>query len=247
MARYIVLCALVFPGAFREPVQSENPRPTEQQRCQDWTTRKELPLLRAVPLQPIKDHDQFDSKPGNLEYRRKNLSENRAEGFGEDEEAIRAAEAFLEEHFGKLLDPVVPTRIARGKDVSSDVDGPDLLIVFEARHHGIPLDGYGAVVYFRGKIVTMASIMLVSVSPVPSSERGIISEEQALRTWNDRAPEAWKTAMQPKNLRLEYVWSPQNNTDPNADRKHGDILRPNWEILDGILIDAFDGKVWRDD
>lgn len=246
MRRYVILSALLSQGAFGEPPHSEDPRPPEEQRCQDWTTRKELPLLRAKPLEPIKGHDHFDRKFGYLNYRRNDIGEDPTVGFEEDGEATRAAEAFLKEHLGKLPDPVFPMRIAKGKDVSSDIDGPNLLVVFETRHHGIPLDGYGAVVYFRGKVITMASIMLVSVAPVPNSERNVISKEQAIRVWNNQAPEEWKKAIQPKKLRLEYVWSPQDNMDSN-DRKRGDILRPNWDIHDGLLIDAFDGRIWRDD
>ena len=143
-----------------------------------------------VPLEPIKDHDHFERTHGYLKYLRKVTSQDITEGFGEDKEAMKAAEAFLTEYFGKLSDPVFPMRIAKGKDVSSDIDGPNLLVVFETRHHGIPLDGYGAVVYFRGKIITMASIMLVSVTPVPDSEHSVISKEQAIRVWNDQAPDA---------------------------------------------------------
>lgn len=247
MIQYVILSTLLFQGVFREPPHNKDPRLPKEQRCQDWTTRKELPLLRAKLLEPIKDRDHFDRTHGYLKYRRKDISADRTEGFGEDEEAIKVAEAFLTEHFGKLPDPVFPIRIAKGKDVSSDIDGPNLLVVFETRHHGIPLDGYGAVVYFRGRVITMASIMLASVAPVPDSERSVISKEQAIRVWNDQAPEQWKKAVQPKNLRLEYVWSPRDNMDSNVGRKRGDILRPNWDIHDGLLIDAFDGKIWRDD
>ncbi len=87
----------------------------------------------------------------------------------------------------------------------------------------------------------------VSVAPVPDSERSVISKEQAIRVWNDQAPEQWKKAVQPKTLRLEYVWSPRDNMDSNVGKKRGEILRPNWDIHDGLLIDAFDGKIWRDD
>ncbi len=194
-----------------------------------------------------KGHDHFDRKFGYPKYRRKDISADRTDGFGEDEEAMNMAEAFLTEHFGKLRDPVFPIRIAKGKDVLSDIDGPNLMVVLETRHHGIPLDGYGAVVCFRGKAITMASIMLVSVTPVPDSERSVISKEQAIRVWNDQAPEQWKKAVQPKNLRLEYVWSPRDNMDSNVGRRRGDILRQNFDIHDGLLIDAFDGKIWRDD
>ncbi len=176
MIRYVILSALLLQGVFCEPPGSDDPRPPKQQKGQDWTTRKELPLLRAKPLEPIKGHDHFDRKFGYLNYRRKDISADRTDGFGEDGEAISAAEAFLKEHLGKLPDPVFPIGIAKGKDVSSDIDGPNLLVVFETRHHGIPLDGYGAVVYFRGKVITMASIMLVSVAPVPDSERSVISK-----------------------------------------------------------------------
>ena len=77
MTRYVILSALLLQGMFREPPGSEDPLPPNQQRGKDWTTRKELPLLRAKPLEPIKGHDHFDRKFGYLNYSRNDIGEDR--------------------------------------------------------------------------------------------------------------------------------------------------------------------------
>ncbi len=245
MTGHLASTALVLQLLFGASPRAEDPRPAPVEEPKDWTTRKVLPLLRAERLTPVKDREHFRDWAGYYAYRRLELGEERTERFDNEKDAVKPAKAFLEEHFGPLPDPVFPVRFTRDWDAFSTPGGRDLVVVFEARHHGIPLLGCGAVVYFRGRIVVMASVSLTSVTPLPDSEREIISRQQAIRAWNEQAPANWKKAIKPKNLRMIYVWSVPDNIGSNARKQGAAILRPNWEMSDPLLIDAFEGTLWR--
>lgn len=246
---FFILQALVLQGQVAEPGPRDAVAESKPASQTNWTERKTLPLLRVTPLKPIKNTEQFETIFDTLIYRAPKVSPKSGERFKDDVEALRAAKSWLREHFGDFTDPLFLKRIARGNDVSRDPDGPDLVLILKARHHGIPLEHGGASISFTGRDVVSATVELFSVTPVADSDRSVISKDDAIRKLADAIPKDMIQGKGLEDVKLElvYAWSIwDNRMDQSATEKGVSILRPNWQVASSIImIDAFDGKVWR--
>jgi len=239
----VALGTILAGGAQGQPETSAKQPPQK-----DWNTRTSLPSLLAKALTPVKERENFERRSSSVWYRRPGGPVADGQGFATDEEAKKAAQAFLRDHFGELSVSVFPTRVSPADGRSRSAGDPDLWITLESVHHGIPLDGCGAVVYFSGRTVVSASVTLVSVTPIQESERRILSKEQAIAAWEkwkQQGPKEWKDLKpDPKRILLKYVWSPGDSPTRAPGGTEEFVLRPNW-VIGNVLIDAFTGKAWR--
>lgn len=217
---------------------------------EDGTERRSsLPLLRAKLLSP-KNTDGFRL---DYDWRFFDSAKRGSAGppYESDAEASRAAVAFLTERFGSLPDPLEATRVLRSSEAAREPDGSGHTVSLHARHQGVKLEHSYAVVYIAGRTVWSATCSLCSVEPIPDSEKPVLARSKAVAIWKEGVARAFKVENpSPGAIELQYVWSP---VDPQPrEKSEGQILRPNWVIQfpgssDELLVDAFTGRLWRND
>ena len=221
----------------------------------DWLGRSSLPLLRIKPLPALKDRALF-KVDGHFYtiYQAPTSVSLAGPAYERDEQAVEAAIAFLKEHFDTSQYALVPTRIDHSSLGSAEPRSPDdrgHTIVLDAVFHGLILHGHGAVVYISGKNISMASVMLGSVAPVPDSERPVPSRSRAVAIWRDGVQKnLGATDAAPGGVSLQYVYSILANSHSDADDAY--VLSPNWiiEFWNGsgeLLVDGHEGRLWRND
>jgi hypothetical protein len=216
----------------------------------DWSNRSALPLISVKAISPIKDQSSFTNEFGYLRYSIGVKKESGQSTFATDGEAVASAKSFIKEYFGELPFDLRASRIdhsASGRATPQSADDSGFTIVFDSLYHGIVIANRGAVVYIHNKTIIMASIHFVNPSPIPNSEHTLIDKKRALSVLAQMAKElSGEKSIPPVPLVLHYVWSPEDNRIMDSKES---IMRPNWSIGDGdgMYIDAFTGRLWRND
>jgi len=239
--------------AFSSPIQAA--QSGEIQGLVESVEDLRLPLLLIRPIMPIKEASEFKIEWGfYATYRRANDGEFDRTPYASDREAIAAADQFIKDHFDTgsyslILSRIDDSATENSRPVSEAALGRTF--VFNSAYRGIRLNGHGAVVYIAGKTITHASFMLGEIVIVPCTEMLLLEKRCAVDIWREAVRERTKIQNPvPGKVSLQYVWSVTENQ--LRDSTDGDILSPNWviELEDGsgeLLVDARDGRVWRND
>lgn len=221
-----------------------------------WSETDSLPLLTRKLLQPITEQSKFDDSMGILNFR--NSPKPRPpteEPFATDAEAVNAAQAWIESHFGKLV-PALRLELKHVDHSSSGGPTPRFdwdrghTIVFKEIYRGIPTDG-GAVIYITGRTKFSASISLYSYAPVAGSGKPLVTKQAAIAAWRTLLKQRgsasdvlarFDNGVQPHLL---YVWSPLANRGSTGE----EFVVPTWalEQEDLYMVDGHTGKAWYND
>ena len=222
----------------------------------NWSTRASLPKILITPIHPIRDAQAFQRSVVGGAYEYEAPANSASTPFETDAEAEQLAMSFVIDHFGTLPIELATSKIQRsasGIDTPLDEADKGHTVSFKASWHGIELHESFVNVYIKGRTIFVAKLSLGNPVPLSDTTRPIISRAEAIKNWQSAVVKHFHgpEGIIPKVVTLVYVWSDTDNISRD-ESKEGSILAPNWSVKfsedsDGLLVDAFNGKVWRND
>ena len=223
---------------------------------ESWVEKTSLPKIVVSPIPPIANVQAFKREGNYQYYSYKPGAIAPSEPFETDSKAETAAREFVAIHFGSFLTELRTTKILHSASGNAQPQNPDdrgHTISFSTYWHGIELQDLFAVVYFKGRTISAATIQLGKPQIIPGSMRGIVPRTVAVANWRTQAVKHFDapTDISPQIVNLVFVWSSADNNGRD-ESKHGSVLSPNWAIRvsdrgEELLVDAYSGRVWRND
>jgi hypothetical protein len=213
-----------------------------------------LPLIKVYKLAPP-DNSKFKEEfSGNIRFVDTTLSTKTSTPLFSDSIAITLGLDFIKSNLGKTQGELAVEKIEHfsiEEVKSNSPSGSVKTISFDVFYNHIRLNNYFALCYFAGQYVREANTKLPGkIEEVPGSVKEIISKEKAVKIFEDGAEKAFHTKYHADKVELIYAWYPIDNMRNGMDFSIA-YLRPNWLITfshgSELLVDAFDGKLWRDD
>lgn len=238
----LAACAASCASAPRSPSDPEGGAPLS------------LPRLRVVACAPILDASGFE---GDGRAWRRPLPTGPAtdEPHGSDAEAVAAAIDWMVAHFGPLPPETALVAIsidhsaAGSDDPAARVSDPGHTIVLRQTWRGMRTR-IVSVVYISGRSRIGGHFELASFEPVAGSEAPTIGAEAAVAAvvaWGRAGGAADEAALarfrEQAQPHLEFVYSPRRDEEFDLDPLYFD---PAWSFGDDLMVDAYDGAVWRD-
>jgi len=224
---------------------------------EDWSLRSSLPKVRVIPLHPTTEIKSYKKSSDSNVYEYTALAVASSKPFKTDDEAEALAKDFLSKHFPSIPLDLKTSRIFRsasGERRPTNKADQGHSIAFKVYWHGIEIDDCFVQVQLKGRKISLVKFELGTPEIVPNSDRKLISRQEAIRLWQETVVKHFKApeGIIPKLVTLAFVWSGPDNDFDRDEKKVGNILTPNWRIKvsehsEELLVDAYTGKVWRND
>jgi len=218
-----------------------------------WNNIKSLPLIRVYKLS-LPSNGLFNgSIDGSVQFIDSTFVNKVVSPLHNDSLAANCTDNFIKNNLvvdGDLeLAEIIHS--SNGKEeIKSEADSGHT-IIYEVFYKSIKLNHYYGYFYLSGHNIREAYFKLPGkIEPISESVREIIPKEKAISVFKEEAEKAFKEKYEVENIELVYNWYILDNIQYGLDFNKP-VLRPNWLITFGggseILVDAFDGKLWRDD
>ena len=213
-----------------------------------------LPLIKTYKL-AVPSNPQFkENVAGDIHFANSSILKSIPAPFFSDSLATASSLDFIKTNLGETPGELVVEKVSHFSKEEEKTDCPTgsvKAITFSVFYNHIRLNGYYAQCYFSGQSVNEAYFKLPGkIEIVTKSTKEIINKEKAIQVFEDSAEKAFHKKYHADNIELIYAWYPIDNIQNGMDFSIA-FLRPNWLITfshgSELLVDAFDGKLWRDD
>jgi len=219
----------------------------------DWNKINSLPLIRVYKISLPSSGLFNESIDGSAHFIDSTFLNKVISPLHNDSLAVNCTYNFIKNNLvvdGDLeLAEIIHS--SNGKEeIKSEADSGHT-IIFEVLYKSLKLNHYYGYFYLTGQNIGEAYFKLPGkIEPISESVREIIPKEKAISIFEEETEKAFKEKYEVENIELVYNWYVLDNIQYGLDFDKP-ILRPNWLITFGggseILVDAFDGKLWRDD
>ena len=224
-----------------------------QSKDSDWSKIKSLPLIRVLKLSLPSNASFSESIDGSVYFIDSTLINKVNSPLPNDSLALNYTYNFINNYLSVAGELVLKNIIhsSNGKEEIESESDSGHTVIFEVLYNGLKLNNYYGYIYLSGQNIKKAYLKLPSkIEPISESVREIISKEKAISIFEEQTEKAFKQKYEADNIELVYNWYVIDNIQNGLDFSKP-VLRPNWLITFGggseILVDAFDGKLWRDD
>lgn len=213
-------------------------------------TPNRLPQIKATLWPVAQGSNGFRRGQDSIEFR---LQSRRSDGEDiavlSDSDVIHLVRQWIESHFGPAVYPV-----SFSYEVERSKPGDFRVKAYE-EYRGVRVKGLVSFVMVHNGVVDSADLRLRRLEAVPGSALGVISADEAFKSWmafgasrgltlsRSAASNSWKP----------YIAFVQSLTDLRKRRAEESrevwYYSPHWIAMlgDPLRIDARDGKVWIDD
>jgi hypothetical protein len=226
-----------------KPIQAQNSQTNNPERTHPRT----LPLVVVRTCRPERDLDRMIKTSTGYNYSNKSVLDRQPLDGTDSLEAERIARQFVADLFPSRVSGIVfEERVKLSRE-----DGPakarhSIVCDFGSTWNGLRIHGSWARVEVVGTEVLNASLDLITVdSIVPNSDHPILSQDSAMAIFRESTTKHFGNAFGMPIPELRYSFLPLDNIPFDSKKL---IYRPIWVFGETtLMVDAFDGRLWRDD